>query len=576
MRLIYLKEGRHYTAEGLAAYVQNRLTDSSTKTESNDGLSKFDPSSFDKSFFENLPKSINTEFDKAVVKGKNGIFAFHYVGLYDYVDETGKNLTFFFLPKFLNVKDGDEVGEDDEAKDDEIWDCTNKENIKGWENCCKEFETNGRDILIQAIDRYTKEDSRIVDQVEVSEKKRESILELAVRFLRDYLEKGLYIVQRRELELNGQGEIDWQTTIDEFQPFIKKGRPYYMDVKTEQAYSDEDHYITRLQKCLVTTWGRKLEGLGLSSVLRVNVPMLSEDELDQLGDENSQIAQINRELNVQFVTKSRETLALMKELIQRSAENKAANYESLSFGMTGVHALWEKACAEVLGSELDMRICDDCGLTWDEGVKFKDYMPCPIWSELGNRWKCDADGWKLDFIRTWPTDGQGKKKLVILDAKYYCACWSGKDDKRTIKGQPGIADIAKQMFYQMAFQELLNKNPDVAIVNAFLFPADDSQPFKDHSQTNIRGNEGKVALGETVRIGWLPQKADGAVTQAKAFEGINLFAVRIPGLHLLERYANCTGDGGWFEDIVKLDHKKDEAGEHNEQPCLRDGEDAGG
>lgn len=569
MNLIYLKEGRLYEADGLKIWVSAQLSDGKEEQHTTVGNEKSIPRIEERwltdDFFSHLREAINEEFDRAVVKGKkSGTFAFHYVGLYDYVDEnTGKNLTFFFLPKFLNVEDGDETGEDGQVKDDKIWE-PNKENLKSWKVCCESFENYGRDILIQAIDRYTKEDSRIVDQVEVSEKKRESILELAVRFLRDYLEKGLYIVQRRELELNGQGEIDWQTTIDEFQPFIKKGRPYYMDVKTEQAYSDEDHYITRLQKCLVTTWGRKLEELGLSSVLRVNVPLLSEEVLDQLGDDDFKIAQINRELNVQFVTKSRETLALMKELIQRSAENKAANYESLSFGMTGVHALWEKACAEVLGSELDKRICDDCGLTWDEGVKFKDYMPCPIWSELGNRWKCDADGWRLDFIRTWPSAGQGKKKLVILDAKYYCACWSGKDDKRTIKGQPGIADIAKQMFYQMAFQELLDKNPDVEIVNAFLFPTDDSQPFKDDSQTNIRGNEEKVTLGETIRIGWLPQKADGVVTQAKAFEGINLFAVRIPGLHLLERFANYTGDGGWFEDIVRLDPKKDEAGEHNE------------
>ena len=564
MNLIYLKEGRLYEADGLKIWVSAQLSDGKEEQHTTVGNEKSIPRIEERwltdDFFSHLREAINEEFDRAVVKGKkSGTFAFHYVGLYDYVDEnTGKNLTFFFLPKFLNVEDGDETGEDGQVKDDKIWE-PNKENLKSWKVCCESFENYGRDILIQAIDRYTKEDSRIVDQVEVSEKKRESILELAVRFLRDYLEKGLYIVQRRELELNGQGEIDWQTTIDEFQPFIKKGRPYYMDVKTEQAYSDEDHYITRLQKCLVTTWGRKLEELGLSSVLRVNVPLLSEEVLDQLGDDDFKIAQINRELNVQFVTKSRETLALMKELIQRSAENKAANYESLSFGMTGVHALWEKACAEVLGSELDKRICDDCGLTWDKGVKFKDYMPRPIWSELGNRWKCDADGWRLDFIRTWPSVGQGKKKLVILDAKYYCARWSGKDDKRTIKGQPGIADIAKQMFYQMAFQELLDNNRDVEIVNAFLFPADDGQPFKDDSQTNISGNEEKVALGETVRIGWL-----GAVTQAKAFEGINLFAVRIPGLHLLERYANYTGDGGWFADIVKLDPKKDEAGEHNE------------
>ena len=559
MKLIYLKEGRHYTAEGLEAYVHNRLTDERKKTESNDGLGKLDPASFDRGFFENLRKSINTEFDKEVVKGKNGIFAFHYVGLYDYVDENGKNLTFFFLPKFLDVVDGDEVGEDEEVKDNKTWE-PNESNLASWGTCCDSFEKSGRDILIQAIDRYSKEVSEIVDQVDVSEeKKRESILELAVRFLRDYLEKGLYIVQRRELELNGLGEIDWQTTIDEFQPVIKNGRPYYMDVMTEQAYSDEDHYITRLQKCLVTYWGRKLEELGLSSVLRVNVPMLSEDESDQLGDENFQIAQINRELNVQFVTRSRETLVLMKELIQRTSENKAANYESLYFGVTGVHALWEKACAEVLGSELDKKI-SECGMGRREDITFRDYMPRPFWEEMVNsEHRSQQKGWQLDFIRTWPDKGQ-VKNLVILDAKYYSAYWIGKDDKRTICGQPGMPDIAKQMFYQMALEDL-TEGKGVEIVNAFLFPVVVEKCEDLH--------KGDVQKGEFVKLGWKGDK----FYPAKKFNSVNLFTVRIPGIPLLEKYANYMVDDVWFKKIVEFAPNK---GVSNEHPCLCEGEDMGG
>ncbi len=73
-------------------------------------------------------------------------------------------------------------------------------------------------------------------------------------------------------------------------------------------------------------------------------------------------------------------------------------------------------------------------MDWDKGVK--DCIPWPIWFELGDRWKCDADRWRLDFIRTWPTDGQGKNKLVILDAKYYCVYWLNEGDK--IMGQPGV------------------------------------------------------------------------------------------------------------------------------------------
>lgn len=560
MRLIYLKEGRHYTVQGLATYVQN-LKDSSSTTESNEGGSKLDATSFDERFFERLQESINKEFDKSVVKGKNGVLVFHYVGLYDYVDEeTGKNLTFFFLPKFLDIEEGDETGEDEQVKDDKGWNSKDNTLLGSWKACCDEFETFGRDILIQAIDRYSKDDVEIVDQVETSEKSHKGILELAVRFLRDYLEKGLYIVQQHELELNGQGEIDWQTTIDEFQPFIKKGRPYYMDVKTEQAYSDEDHYITRLQKCLVTTWGRKLEGLGLSSVLRVNVPMLSEDELDQLGDENFQIAQINRELNVQFVTKSRETLTLMKELIQRSAENKAAKYESLSFGMTGVHALWERACAEVLRTELDQEICK-CGFeNVQPGVTFSGYMPRVFWTRLTDRQEGDDKGfnedkkagWRLDFIRTWREDNK-VKKLVILDAKYYCVQW----DNNKVSGQPGTQDIAKQMFYQMAFYSLIARKD---IVNAFLLPKLEMQKENGRQEGDDKGGAYSKGIDftEMITIG-SRKKGSADVEETVAFKDIKLFTVRIPGISLLRRYANYDDANDWFKEIAELATNKGEA-----------------
>ena len=102
MKLIYLKEGRHYTAQGLAAYVRDRLYASDRVKEEVSGAgitSDNDLKEYDDGFFKRLPESINKEFEKSVVKGKNGVFAFHYVGLYDYVDEeTEKNLTFFFLP----------------------------------------------------------------------------------------------------------------------------------------------------------------------------------------------------------------------------------------------------------------------------------------------------------------------------------------------------------------------------------------------------------------------------------------------------------------------------------------------
>jgi len=420
------------------------------------------------------------------------------------------------------------------------------------------FHESDRDAVLRAIDRYNKEQVQFTDQVDVCEKKRESVLELAVRFLRDYLENGLYVVRRRELETNGQGEIDWSSTIDWFQPMIKEDRPYYMDVMTEQSFSDEEHYITRLQKCLVTTWGRKLEELGLSSVLRVNVPLLSEEELDHFGDDDFKVAQVDRELNVQFVTRSRETLMRMRELILRSSENQAAHYESLSFGMTGVEHLWETACAEVLGTELDQEICK-CGFPdGPEGVTFSKYMPrvfwrnlCPDGANTGEGKAFNADkgsqrskkaGWRLDFIRTKRGPDGKATTLAILDAKYYCAQWKNG----SISGQPGTPDIAKQMFYQMAFEDLLS-GETCGVANAFLLPEDDTNPRYE------LGDDVKIT--ETVRME-SRQGGAGKFVPATAFRNVNLFTVRIPGIRLLARYADYDIANDWFEKIVSMSSLK--------------------
>lgn len=566
MNLTYLKEGRNYSTADLLKCIKDQVKVRVEAERRNDVDAQPDPSWLTSDFLEGLRESINSEFKKTVVKGTKGSkFVFRYLGLYDYVDrETGKNLTFFFVPKFIDFQEGtdceyDEDHGDDEDHEDEGADKESSQS-DSWTERINRFGEGERNAVLLAIDRYNKEQSRLAEQMEVSEKKRESLLELAVRVLRDYLENGLYTVQRHELERNGQGEIDWNTTIDQFQPVVDRDRPYYMDVMTEQAYSDEEHYITRLHKSLVTAWGSKLEKLGLSSVLRVNVPLLSEEELDHFGDADYQIAQINKELNIQFITKARETLKLMKELIQRSTENQANNYESLSFGMTGVEHLWETACAEVLGTELEKNI-RDCGFPdGPEDVTFSKYMPRVFWTNLvpaedGNRddskefnldkgsQRSKKAGWRLDFIRTYRPFGR-VEKLVILDSKYYCARWNNG----SISGQPGTPDIAKQMFYQMAFEDLIQEKK-IGFVNAFLLPEDDKNP---------RYNLGKdIKISETVVLG-SRQKGSDKFERAKAFKGINLFAVRIPGIRLLDRYANWEIADDWFEKIVSEAPKGEE------------------
>lgn len=149
-------------------------------------------------------------------------------------------------------------------------------------------------------------------------------------------------------------------------------------------------------------------------------------------------------------------------------------------------------------------------------------MPSVFWKNCENDRISKTDGWRLDFIRYF------EQKLVILDAKYYSVNWN--DGK--IEGQPGIPDIAKQMFYQMAFKDLFDNsnNTITGFVNAFLFPY----------------NGDNITISETVTLGFDENNA------ASAFSDIHLFAVRISGISLLEKYGNFEYADDWFEKIVNF------------------------
>ena len=591
MNLIYLKEGRKYGVEELRACILFQLDEADDSVKEIryyfDVTKRGVPDVEVAKFFERFRTSLN-QIKKTIAgdgktvarKLKSGQYVFRYVGLYDYVDigtdqdkGTGCNLTFFFMPKFIdfNVEtdySGD-VPDEDEDDSSPVAKGAIPSTLQTWENQVKRFTSNKeRNAVLLAIDRYNRELNRLGEQSEET-KRHEGLLELAVRVLRDYLVNGVYTKQQRELEHNGQGEIDWETTIDQYQPVFLKGqdgrkRSVYMDTVTELANSDEDHYVTRLHQCLVTTWGRKLEDLGLSSVLRVNVPLLSEDELAHLGTKEYQLDQIRKEMGVQFVTKSRHTLSLMKELIERMSESQSANDLCLSFGMNGAEHLWEAACAEVLKSELKEPI-NKCGLEWMDGVTFRDYMPKPIWKQAASNNNDDADektdaykseseksGWKLDFIRTWKNKEDRVEKLVILDAKYYDVSWVPPDGKpQKVQGQPGIGDIAKQIFYQMAFENLVDKQSGKkpTIVNAFLFPED------DNSNNCKKDDKGwpTIRVSEIVQLGW--KTGTNAIEPATGFGDELLFGVSIPGIELFRRYASGENADKWFEKIVDGEEK---------------------
>ena len=61
-------------------------------------------------------------------------------------------------------------------------------------------------------------------------------------------------------------------------------------------------------------------------------------------------------------------------------------------------------------------------------------------------------------------------------------------------------------------------------------------------------------MSETVQLGWADGKTN--LEEASAFSGVNLFAVRIPGIELFRRYAHYEGAKDWFSTIATVDTDK--------------------
>ena len=232
MHIICLQEGKAYTLEVLDNEIQAqlRLLEGGSKTLEEMGKGYEDGFiGFVRRLKESLQDDNLTSGDKDEaeedlewVRGKS--FKIKYIGLYAYSDSKGNEIILYFAPKFVHA----EEGMDDESV------------RKRREQLLDRY-----DRFLLAIDRYQKDQARLDASWMENSDSRVGLLPLVVMLIRDYLEYGLYTVHYNELEHNGQGEINWERTINGEQPFVQRGRPVYMDYWTEQTLSDENNYFTR-------------------------------------------------------------------------------------------------------------------------------------------------------------------------------------------------------------------------------------------------------------------------------------------------------------------------------------------
>ena len=132
---------------------------------------------------------------------------------------------------------------------------------------------------------------------ESSESQSFNLLAVLLYLLNDYYENGLYTNTETIVESNGPGEILWDKTINETFTLLSNNRPYYTNLQTKRWENDEYDFFKRLHACILTRASKELQDADLLDLFEILEVDLSDEEIDDFGEKEHILYQIEKQLN---------------------------------------------------------------------------------------------------------------------------------------------------------------------------------------------------------------------------------------------------------------------------------------
>lgn len=345
----------------------------------------------------------------------NGEFYFKYTGLICVED-----LIIAVLPKYLKV---------DTEKNNEI----NEENLSRTMKALKRYNWVSIDEQLETLGKQ-------------EEKYKFNNMFAIMDFLfKDYIEYNIYENHIEKYELNGEGEINWEYTIETENAYLSGERPVYLNCWTNDSESNDDDFIRNLHKHILNLCVKRItqsEIQRIAQILEVpEVCFIVEEE--RLGELDYQIKMIDNELKIQYSERKIRLLKAMKLFLNN--HNYEADENLLLLGTPAFETVWEKACGDVLGNEYK----DNCHHHKIISEKTKAH-----WHDLKNH---KSSAMRPDIVY------KTKDIFYIVDAKYYT--------EERIKNL-GVQDIAKQYMYHQALE---NKSKGKEYRNIFISPGNEDK-----------------------------------------------------------------------------------------------------
>lgn len=317
--------------------------------------------------------------------------------------------------------------------------------------------------VMKVIKKYNKSYEDLDYQNDNLEDISFNLLSMMIFFLEDYYENGIYSNIQNILEINGNGEIDWNRTINYSNPILKDNKSYYVELYTKYKIDDLFDYFRQLHEYVITKCSKKLECIELLDLFDLTPVEISDKTHDYFGDFDVILENLEKELNVEFNTRKRKLLKSMHAFLKEENSFSDENYMT-AYGTSTYHVIWEEICSNVFKNKLHKPL-NELKIDSNSTNTILDTIKKPKWVLNSGKYHNAPKSFEPDII-TFDSD-----TFYILDAKYY----NLKFSEDILDGQPGLGDITKQYLYQLALDEFRTKHSFENVKNALLFPKYDGE-----------------------------------------------------------------------------------------------------
>ncbi|MER2997386.1 LlaJI family restriction endonuclease [Pontibacter populi] len=259
----------------------------------------------------------------------------------------------------------------------------------------------------------------------------------ALYLIEDFLSYGYWNRQENTIDQAGDGEILWDSTIDNYHPYKSGNNITYLEFNRRNSINTGDLITSYHQWAITVLWEKYGELLGFPYPIGEEEYSYGADVLSARATDYFDIEFLKHAIAVELQRSFRDRdIRLLKYLLFLLIDEESDTYDTKQvslYGTTEFHIVWEKMCGFLFRNQYE---------------DYKRFIPKPLWEDSEGRTSQASYTIRPDITIFHPVSRQ----FLILDAKYYFLNFDYSSEFR-VHGGMDTYDIIKQQFYELVLRD---------------------------------------------------------------------------------------------------------------------------